>query len=495
MKRSESAGRRARQAAICAALATLLTCAFAPVHAQVARLGIKAAGYLEAEAEAVAAREALFSLSRIYAPVCDEAPTWAFGPGVRSRPASRREPASDKPDSEAMREFREREKRLDEAFDLLPGKSVLIVEPGTSVWSEAGLRRGDRWRTEALWPEAGGGSIDIQTGLPIGRLYWEKYGPALQARPERSFAAQRGGVELQTTVRAAPICRMYLALLDSSYAYADADASEVVVTMPLIRALNARELNMLMAFEGARVVLGRKDGAAGGIVTGLLIGRLLELVKNRELDRLPPPEPALIQADRLAMYALSVLKIDPPEYLRFLKSMDAREETFGAPRYSTLRPLSNKRLAALEDSVALFEASRSFRLPAGITQESLRAMRGVSASANALAAPRTSQPESTLLAKRVAMPVSGFAALEDTNALPGISDFCRARYTVWLGWAEPRAFVIGPGGHCGFTTGTRAPQAGGAADPVVRALDACRRIAGVECKVYAIDRAVVGARE
>ena len=374
-----------------------------------------------------------------------------------------------------------------------------MVEPGTSAWSEAGLRRGDRWRTEALWPESGeGASIDINWGLPIGLRFWEKYGPALQARPERSFAVQRGSVEIQAAVRAAPICRMDLTLLDSRYAYADAQASQVAVTMPLIRALNARELNMLMAFEGARVVLGRKVEVAGAILGDLIFGKLLDIAKNRELNRLPPPEPALIQADRLAMYALSVLKIDPPEYLRFVKSMDAREEPFGAPRYSTLRPLTNQRLKALEDSVALFEASRSFRLPAGITLESLRAMRGVLASANAPAAPPTSQPESQpesqLLANRVVMPASGFAALEDTNALPRISDTCRARYTAWLGWAAPRAFVIGPGGQCGYTTGTRAPQAGGAADPVVRALDACRR-AGAECKVYAIDHVVVWARE
>lgn len=252
---------------------------------------------------------------------------------------------------------------------------------------------------------------------------------------------------------------------------------------------------MLMAFEGARVVLGRKVEVAGAILGNLIFGQLLEIAKNRELNRLPPLEPALIQADRLALYALSVLKIDPPEYLRFVKSMDAREEPFGAPRYSTLRPLTIQRLKALEDSVALFEASRSFRLPAGITLESLRAMRGVLVSANAPAAPPTSQPESQLLANRVVMPASGFAALEDTNALPRVSDTCRARYTEWLGWAEPRAFVIGPGGQCGFTTGTRAPQAGGAADPVVRALDACRRVARAECKVYAIDHVVVWARE
>ena len=497
MKRSGFTGRRARHAASFVALAALLAGACAAVHAQADRLGIKAAGYLEAEAEAVAAREALFALSRIYAPVCDEAPTWAFGPGVRSRPARRVEPTSDKPEPAAMREHREREKRIDEAFDLQPGESVLIVEPGTSVWSEAGLRRGDRWRTEALWPESGAGApIDMTTGLPItGPRYWEKSGAALQARPERSFAAQRGGVELQATVRATPICHMDLALLDSRYAYADASGSEVLVTLPLIRALNARELNMLMAFEGARVVLGRKDGVAGAVIGDVLFGRLLELAKNLELNRLPPTEPALIQADRLAMYALRALKIDPPEYLRFVRSMDAREEPFGAPRYSTLRPLTPKRLAALEDSATLFETNRRFRPPAGIAPDGLRAMQGALTPANAPAAPLTSRSESTPPATRVAMPASGFAALDDANALPGISDACRARYTAWLGWAEPRAFVIGPGGHCGFTSGTRAPQAGGAADPVVRALDACRRSAGAECKVYAIDRVVVWARE
>ncbi|MEN9417932.1 MAG: hypothetical protein RI988_1552 [Pseudomonadota bacterium] len=163
------------------------------------------------------------------------------------------------------------------------------------------------------------------------------------------------------------------------------------------------------------------------------------------------------------MCALRALKIDPPEYLRFVKSMDSREEPFAAPRRSTLRPLTHKRLVALEDSAALFEASRRFRPPAGIALDSLRAMRGVSAPADAPAELSTSQSGSTLLVTRVAMPASGFSALEDTNALPGVSDACRARDTAWLGGTEPRAFVIGRGGHRGFTTGTRAPQAGGAA--------------------------------
>jgi dienelactone hydrolase len=79
-------------------------------------------------------------------------------------------------------------------------------------------------------------------------------------------------------------------------------------------------------------------------------------------------------------------------------------------------------------------------------------------------------------------PPTGFAALDDVDAVPYIGDKGRAVYRQFLADSLPRVFVIAPDGTAAaFVRGF---------DPLARALRACgAHIAG--CQVYAVDRKVV----
>jgi hypothetical protein len=86
---------------------------------------------------------------------------------------------------------------------------------------------------------------------------------------------------------------------------------------------------------------------------------------------------------------------------------------------------------------------------------------------------------------------AAFAKLNDADALPGASAACRDRYKAWLTQKAPKAYAVSPAGHCGFSWGPAPPDSGLSPDPSVRALAACARAAKGDCKLYAVDGAVV----
>ena len=82
--------------------------------------------------------------------------------------------------------------------------------------------------------------------------------------------------------------------------------------------------------------------------------------------------------------------------------------------------------------------------------------------------------------------------LKNFSAIPGVSEYCRERYQVWLGWPTPKAFALGTDSNCGFTTGTSPPNPDLAIpDPSERAVAACNRRGKGDCKLYAVDADVV----
>lgn len=86
---------------------------------------------------------------------------------------------------------------------------------------------------------------------------------------------------------------------------------------------------------------------------------------------------------------------------------------------------------------------------------------------------------------------SGFAAIDDIDAIPLLGDRGRAQYRQWLGWSTPRAFAISPKGNFYATSGLRPKDATLPVDPSERALLMCERAAQVPCKLYAVNGAVV----
>lgn len=88
-------------------------------------------------------------------------------------------------------------------------------------------------------------------------------------------------------------------------------------------------------------------------------------------------------------------------------------------------------------------------------------------------------------------PPGGRAALEDVEAVPNLSERGRAEYRAFLTWPQPRAFAIAPSGYYYATSGNIDRDGSGLVDPVARALAGCERNAKVQCKLYAVNTAVV----
>ncbi|MCF4126206.1 alpha/beta hydrolase family protein [Methylobacterium sp. SyP6R] len=79
-------------------------------------------------------------------------------------------------------------------------------------------------------------------------------------------------------------------------------------------------------------------------------------------------------------------------------------------------------------------------------------------------------------------PPSGYAAIDDVEAVPHLTPPARDLYRTFLTRPIPRVFVIAPGRHANETYG--------GFDPLARALAECRALS-MACKVYAVNRDVV----
>ena len=77
---------------------------------------------------------------------------------------------------------------------------------------------------------------------------------------------------------------------------------------------------------------------------------------------------------------------------------------------------------------------------------------------------------------------SGFARLDQTEKLPFHGAIAREKYQRFLQLDIPRAYAIGPNGEFAYYSEPNA---------VLRALDECKKIAKADCKLYAVDDAVV----
>lgn len=83
-----------------------------------------------------------------------------------------------------------------------------------------------------------------------------------------------------------------------------------------------------------------------------------------------------------------------------------------------------------------------------------------------------------------------FAKIDDVEALPTRVSRSKALYSEWLTKSSPRAFVLAGDGTAyrtwGVTTDPAVPQA-----VPYRAIYRCQRAGKLDCKLYAVDNAVV----
>jgi len=111
-------------------------------------------------------------------------------------------------------------------------------------------------------------------------------------------------------------------------------------------------------------------------------------------------------------------------------------------------------------------------------------------------APVVARPAEVAAAALPPLLASGYARVDDIDAIPYISDTGRDSYRNWLGRPTPRAFALSTQGHFAATWGIQPADPAAPRDPSDRALVLCQqRSKGVPCKLYAINGAVVWTKE
>ncbi|WP_050479227.1 DUF2846 domain-containing protein [Herbaspirillum rhizosphaerae] len=96
-----------------------------------------------------------------------------------------------------------------------------------------------------------------------------------------------------------------------------------------------------------------------------------------------------------------------------------------------------------------------------------------------------------LTAKTRIYRATGFAALEDVDAMPLKTSHGKEAYRSWLAQKPPRAFVIADNDKLVSTWSNNPADKTAPMDPLVRAMTRCTAQGYVNCKVYAIDNRVV----
>jgi hypothetical protein len=91
---------------------------------------------------------------------------------------------------------------------------------------------------------------------------------------------------------------------------------------------------------------------------------------------------------------------------------------------------------------------------------------------------------------------SGFAAIDDVDAIPYINDLGRTSYRDWVGRSTPKAFAISDQGHWAAAWGMAPADPAAARDPNERAIAICQqRSKGLPCRLYAVNGSVVWVKE
>ncbi|MCG2591437.1 hypothetical protein LZ009_01410 [Ramlibacter sp. XY19] len=86
---------------------------------------------------------------------------------------------------------------------------------------------------------------------------------------------------------------------------------------------------------------------------------------------------------------------------------------------------------------------------------------------------------------------SGYAAIDDIDAVPYLSDRGREEYRRYLTWPTPKAFALASNGYFWSASGLKPKDPALPTDPTERALQGCERAAKMACKLYAVNGAVV----
>ncbi|SDO94169.1 hypothetical protein SAMN05216303_102747 [Rhodoferax sp. OV413] len=98
-------------------------------------------------------------------------------------------------------------------------------------------------------------------------------------------------------------------------------------------------------------------------------------------------------------------------------------------------------------------------------------------------------------AQRAAYIATGYAKIDDVDAIPFLNDNGRQSYRNWLTKGTPRAFAISPTGTLAASFGLKPGDETLPSDPVERAVVACNRISKTACRLYAVNGSVVWVKD
>src|SRR5213595_3359620 len=150
-----------------------------------------------------------------------------------------------------------------------------------------------------------------------------------------------------------------------------------------------------------------------------------------------------------------------------------------------------------------FDSPQVYECHVGITRAVVD-LKGQSARLDAAQAghaqPAPVQTAAAAAAERAAPPAipmlaSGFANINDIDAIPYLSDKGRDGYRDWLTKPTPKAFAISSAGHWFGAWSLTPRDTALPSDPSERALLVCSQRAQMACKLYAVNGAVVWAKE
>jgi hypothetical protein len=90
---------------------------------------------------------------------------------------------------------------------------------------------------------------------------------------------------------------------------------------------------------------------------------------------------------------------------------------------------------------------------------------------------------------------TGFADVNDVDAIPYLGDRGRESYRGWLTRPTPKAFAIAPNGVFAASWGLRGRDPSDSTDPTERVVAVCSRSATMPCKLYAVNGSVVWVKD
>ncbi|WP_295753145.1 hypothetical protein [Undibacterium sp.] len=136
------------------------------------------------------------------------------------------------------------------------------------------------------------------------------------------------------------------------------------------------------------------------------------------------------------------------------------------------------------------------RLDDATTSDSIKVSTEV-ASVSSVSTIATTSASTNPVIARPGFIATGFARIDDIDAVPYLGDRGRESYLNWLEKSTPKAFAIASNGYFGWAVGNTPPKAKPnlPSDASERALQLCESSAKRPCKLYAVNGSVVWVKD